>query len=138
MSETLAVQLIGTPLVRRGATTLHFQRRRTLALFAFLLLTQRAHQREALATLLAGDADPKAARHALRNALAELRELLGDQLLISRQSVAFAPTQPLHLDIAAVHAALAAADAAALQQALDHSAGELLAGVSLREAPEFE
>ncbi len=138
MAPSLSVQLIGTPVVRLGATTLHFQRRRTLALFAFLVITNRPHLREALATLLAGDADPKAARHALRNALAELRELLGPSLLISRQSVAFHPTQPLHLDTAALQLALAAHDLSALQLALDTSQGELLAGLSLAQAPDFE
>ena len=138
MAPSLSVQLIGTPVVRLGATTLHFQRRRTLALFAYLLLTNRVHLREALATLLAGDADPKAARHALRNALAELRDLLGPSLLITRQSVAFNPTQPTSLDTAALQHALTHRDLGALQLALDTSQGELLAGLSLAQAPDFE
>src|SRR5262245_51127260 len=134
----LCVQLIGTPLVRLGSSPLRFQRRRSLALLAYLVLTARPHPREALATLLASDADPQAARHVLRVALAELREHLGDNLLITRQSVAFAPTQPVQLDLADFQAALAGGDLLALQQTLAGSSAELLDGLSLGQAPEFE
>jgi DNA-binding SARP family transcriptional activator/predicted ATPase len=134
----LSLQLIGTPQVRRDTTLLRFQRRRSLALLAFLVLTNRAHPREALATLLASDADPQAARHVVRVALAELREHLGDMLLISRQSVAFAPTQPVQLDLADFQAALASRDLLALQATLERSSAELLDGLSLGQAPEFE
>src|SRR5262245_4808134 len=138
MDETLHLQLIGSPEVRLGATTLRFQRRRSLALLAFLVLTARPHPRDALVTLLATDADPAAARHALRAALAELHALLPHDLQITRHSVAFAPTHPVLLDLATFQHALAADDLAALQAALDRSTGELLADLSVGLASDFE
>jgi DNA-binding SARP family transcriptional activator/predicted ATPase len=138
MNAILSLQLIGTPEVRLGGNALRFQRRRALALLAYLVLTGREHSRDALATLLAGEADLHAARHILRVALAELREQLGDDLQITRQTVAFAPTRPVALDVAAVRAALASGDPTTIQAALDRTPCELLAGLSLSQAPDFE
>ena len=138
MTGILSLQLIGTPQVRLAGVALRFQRRRSLALLAYLVLTGREHSRDALATLLAGEADPQAARHTLRVALAELREQLGDDLRITRQTVAFAPTRPVALDVAAVQAALASGNPTTIQAALDRTPCELLAGLSVSQAPDFE
>ena len=53
MSE-LRLRLMGTPEVRLDGVRLSIQRRRALALLAFLAVTGRPHRREVLATLLAG------------------------------------------------------------------------------------
>ena len=141
MSE-LRLRLMGTPEVWLDGVRLSIQRRRALALLAFLTVTGRPHRREVLATLLAGDAADAQAHKHLSNALADLRTTLGDYLIVERQTVSFDCTRPYWLDVAAIRSLLADGiptnDVGAVQRAVDLYQDEFLAGLVLPDAPAFD
>ena len=141
MSE-LRLRLMGTPEVRLDGVRLSIQRRRALALLAFLAVTGRPHRREVLATLLAGDAAEAQAHKHLSNALTDLRAALGEYLVVERQTVAFDCDRPYWLDVAAIRSLLAdgipAGDVGAVQRAVDLYQDEFLAGLVLPDAPAFD
>ena len=60
---------------------------KSLALLSYLILEPGAHSRDELATLLWGDSRDEAARTSLRQALMQLRTLLGDGLRADRDRV---------------------------------------------------
>ncbi len=65
--------------------------RKTIALLAFLALERGTHSRHQLAALLWPDADESRASMSLRQALAKLKVVLGEQLHSDRQQVWLAP-----------------------------------------------
>ena len=69
----LELNLIGVPEVLLDGEPILFARRGSIALLAYLALSRRAHPREALATLLAGDSSEEQARKYLSNVLVDLR-----------------------------------------------------------------
>ena len=115
------------------------------ALFVYLALTGRPHQRDALAGLLWGELAETDAKNNLRQALANLRKLVEPYLIITRDSVAFEPTAPHTLDTRTFEQQLQAGrDRPAeirfqlLQEAANLYQGDFLAGFFVREAPDFE
>jgi DNA-binding SARP family transcriptional activator len=117
-------------------------------LLCYLLLNARyPHLRDKLASLFWGEFSTQASRKYLRNALWKLRQLfdaaqvsLDDYLLISDESVAFIRTSAYWLDVEAFETAVEAcrdvpgqdlppAQAAALGEAVELVAGDLLQGV---------
>lgn len=104
----LAISLLGPPQLHcdgRPITALESSKVR--ALLAYLVLeAARPLPRAALAALLWPEAPERAARHSLRQALANLRQTLGDQdaaaplLLITRDEVQLARPDALWLDVA--------------------------------------
>jgi DNA-binding SARP family transcriptional activator len=74
-------------------------RRASIGLLAYLALTKRAHPRENLATLLAGDTSEEHARKHLSNLLGDLRRHLGDCVQSTRQAVELNPEQRVTVDV---------------------------------------
>ena len=140
--EELALRLIGVPELTLAGAPVRLRRRGALALLAYLVLTARPRAREELAALLAGDVADGSARKLLRNALADLNEHgLGSHLTITRQVIAFNSAAPHTLDVARLDELVAqgpAADSADLAWAAQRCDLELLAGMTLRDAPDFE
>jgi DNA-binding SARP family transcriptional activator len=138
----LELNLIGVPEVTLDGEPVLFARRGSIALLAYLALSRRAHPREALATLLAGDSSEEQARKYLSNVLVDLRQHLGGYVRATRQTVSFDRTLAHLLDVAEFHTRL--------QEALDRESstdlelaillyrGEFLAGLSLAGAPDFD
>ena len=93
----LSVALFGPPLVTRAGRPLAgFESNKVWALLVYLIVeADRPHQRDALAGLLWPDQPDPVARHNLRQALANLRQVLGDAqatppfLLITRGTIQF-------------------------------------------------
>lgn len=114
---------------------------KALALFIYLAVTGRPHQRDVLATLLWCDLPLPQARANLRYLLPDLRQLLGDYLLITPQTIAFNRTMPYWLDVEAVRTTLTAprhtVSADEVQAALALLREEFLAGFQVRKAPAF-
>lgn len=127
------------------------------ALLAYLVIERRQHTRSALAALLWPDATEAMARKSLRNALATLRQALGDAeaqrpfLLITRDTIQFNPGSSMQLDIAQFNALLAVCaahrhpegslcDACAkhLQQAVALYRGEFLSQVGIANSVQWE
>jgi DNA-binding SARP family transcriptional activator len=138
----LELNLLGVPEVVLDGQVLTFTRRGSIALLAYLALSRRAHAREALATLLAGDSFEEQARKYLSNVLVDLRQQLGEYIVATRQSVSFDRTRPFRLDVAGFQAhAEACRDSnsqSELQAAIDLYRDEFLAGLTLSGMPDFE
>ena len=143
MPDPLVLTLFGSPQVHLdGQAVTGFRSSKAQALLFFLAASGRAHTRTMLAGLLWGDQPEAAARVSLSKCLSNLHELLGDALLIDRQTVAFKRNIPYQLDteafVAAVSAPATAASAHALQAALTLYRGDFLEGFYVRDAPDFE
>jgi len=109
------------------------------ALLAYLALQPRQpHFRDKLATLLWSEMAERQARHGLRQALVSLRRVFAKArtrpLLIEGDTVAL-DRSTVDVDVAAFERLACRATRAALEQAVGLYRGELLEGLSIREAP---
>src|SRR5262245_51037127 len=95
----LGLSLLGPPEIRLDGPAIQLGRRSAVALLAYLAVTGRAHHRDVLAAVLAGEADEARAQKHLSNALAELRAALGDRLVVGRETVALDRERPYWLDV---------------------------------------
>ena len=145
----LRLTLLGGLQITRGpagdeAPVRGFVSAKAQALLCYLAVTGRPHFREALAGLLWGEMPDEDARANLRQALANLRRLVGPHLTISRETVAFDRASPYWLDVerfeAHLHEAAATAAGAAgrLRAAVELYGGDFLEGFAVRDAPAFE
>lgn len=111
---------------------------RRAALLTYLAIARPRgfHRRDTLIALFWEERDEDAARKALRQALYFLRSSLGEGAVIARgdAEVAVDP-DTVATDVVDFDAAIAAGD---LEKALELYAGELMPGLNLDEAPEFE
>ena len=99
MRIPLALTLLGTPVVGLdGQPVTGFRSSKAQALLYYLAVTGRPHTRPTLAGLFWGDQPETAARTSLSKCLSNLRDLVGDAVLIDRQTIAFDRHQPYHLD----------------------------------------
>jgi DNA-binding SARP family transcriptional activator/predicted ATPase len=135
------------------------QRRKVLALLVYLAVTNDAHPRDSLATLLWPDLDQSAARTALRRDLSALNKALGhawleidhESVRLKRGAALEAPGETFWLDLDEFHRLLreserhghpatAACTACLplLEEAVGLYRGEFLAGFTLRDSPEFD
>jgi DNA-binding SARP family transcriptional activator/pimeloyl-ACP methyl ester carboxylesterase len=151
MSAT-RLSLFGLPKLEREGVIVPIQRRKTLALLAYLAVTTQPHSREALATLLWPENNQSSALASLRRELSRLKDILGEEILrIERQQVGLDTQAGLWLDVAAFRALLKKASQhahtqedqcshcqAALQEAVDIFSGEFMAGFNLPDAPGFD
>jgi DNA-binding SARP family transcriptional activator/TolB-like protein len=102
---------------------------RSLALFAYLCLARPTgfRRREELLAMFWPESDEARARSALSQALHRLRTGLGKDVIVTRGA-----------DEVAVDLARVECDVLELDQAIEEGGGELLPGLSLTDAPEFE
>ncbi len=77
--------LLGPPDLKRHGRTVKIERQKTMALLAYLIVTDQRHSRDELATLLWPDCDQSHARANLRRCLSELRQIFGKGFLRSDQ-----------------------------------------------------
>lgn len=146
MTANLEIFLLGGVQVRQnGVVVSNFMSSKAPALLAYLAVSGRPHQREALAGLLWGEMPDAAAANNLRQVLSNLRKLFDPHLLITRDTVAFNRDAPHLLDTAAFSELLrlssgqpAGPRAGLLRQALSHYQGDFLHGFYVRDAPDFE
>ena len=139
----LELLLLGKPQVRKDGNVLtDFVSNKVRALLFYLVVTRRPHTRESLASLFWADMPDSRAKKNLRNALPNLRDLLGEYLLISRQSVAFDLESDHWLDVAVLQSSLDADLAEApidqLREAAMLYQGDFLEGFYVRDAALFE
>jgi DNA-binding SARP family transcriptional activator len=156
----LRIHLLGGFQVEVGEeSVLHFPTDKIRALLAyFAIAADRPHRRETLATLFWGNWPDAVALRNFRQALYRLRAMLdgaipglSDQLFtITRQDVTF-HSRHVWIDVARVKAQIATLDPqtsttltdrpAQLQpimEAVGYYRGELLQGLAIEDAPEFE
>lgn len=140
----------GSPRLEKDQQPVPLQRRKTVALLAYLAVTGQAHSRDALATLLWPEYDQTGARANLRRDLSRLREALGDGALdINRTEVSLKPqiwsdTAVFTTNLALVRQHehppphLCPECLAALTEATTLYSGDFMAGFSLPDSPEFD
>jgi len=156
----LRLALLGPVRVYHGSQRLtSFPTNKVLGLLVYLACTSESpHRREALAGLLWPDQPEDAARANLRQTLARLRRLIGDEdsgpapyLLIDAQTVQFNRASDHTLDVvefsaltlaserhAHRHAEACSTCAARWQRAADLYTGDFLAGLFIKDSVTFE
>jgi DNA-binding SARP family transcriptional activator len=78
MPSSLALHLLGTPQLYLNDAPITFQRRKSLALLAYLACERRDHLRDTLSALLWPDHEQSKAFANLRQALWEIQKSLGE------------------------------------------------------------
>lgn len=115
---------------------------KALALLVYLALSERPQRRDVVADLLWSELSNQQARNNLRYLLSDLRQLVGDYLTITAQTLEFNRQASYWLDVEELRTTLTAnadmLDAQAWQNALNLYQGEFLAGFRVRNAPLFE
>jgi predicted ATPase/DNA-binding SARP family transcriptional activator len=138
----LEIRLLGVPEIRlNGVLNTDLTSAKAQALLYYLAMTGRVHTRTALAGLLWGDQAEGAAQDSLRKAIQPLRAAFGAYLAIDRRTVGWQAAQPYWVDAVEFAATLSAAradDPEALQQAFALYRDDFLAGLYVRNAPQFE
>jgi DNA-binding SARP family transcriptional activator/predicted ATPase len=150
--SSLRISLFGVPRIQRGAEAISIQRRKALALLAYLAVTGQPHSRDTLATLLWPDHDQSGARANLRRDLSRLKQDLGGQaLVIDREQIGLNPELEVWLDVNAFQSGVARVQGhecaapqlcpeclAALKEAVDLYTGDFMAGFTLSDSAEFD
>jgi DNA-binding SARP family transcriptional activator/predicted ATPase len=147
----LSVRLLGPlQMTLDGEPVTGFVSDKVRALLAYLAVeTEQPHRREKLAGLLWPDWPERSARANLRRALANLRQVIGDQratppfLHISRQAVQFNSASDAWIDVVAFTDLLQAKGLSQrtirqLEQAVELYQGDFLEGFSVGDSPAFE
>ncbi|GJM41084.1 MAG: transcriptional activator [Ardenticatenaceae bacterium] len=146
MTAVLKISLFGGVQTKLNDTPITgFISNKVSALLVYLAATQRTHQREVLTALLWGEMPDADAKNNLRQALANLRKLVGTHLIITRDSVTFDTAVPHLLDTLQFEQKLQASRSQTangryplLQEAVSLYQGDFLAGFFVRDAPDFE
>jgi predicted ATPase/DNA-binding SARP family transcriptional activator len=148
----LALHLLGTPRVLLDGAPVTVDRRKGIALLAYLAVTGRVHSRDALATLFWPEHDQITARANLRRTLSVLHTSLHDEwLAIDREKVALPQAEGLWVDVTEFRGCLDAcrtdgrldpavcpACITELEAATSLYTDDFLAGFTLPDAPEFD
>jgi DNA-binding SARP family transcriptional activator/tetratricopeptide (TPR) repeat protein len=132
----IEVSLLGPPRVERDGVRLTFETRKALAVLALLATSDRSRTRDALADMLWPDNDADHARAALRRTLSDLRGVIGEELLEStRDHIRLVRGPGLTVD---VHRFRELCRDGRADRAVELFRGDLLEGLTVRHAPDFE
>ncbi len=138
----LTLRLLGSPQINLNGTPLEtLSSAKSQALLFYLALSGSPQSRLALAGLLWPDKSDAEARMNLRQALYQLRQVLPDHIVTTREHAALEPQAPLDVDVTLFEAELnagLAGDVPALHTAADRYSGDFLAGFYVDDAQEFE
>jgi predicted ATPase/DNA-binding SARP family transcriptional activator/uncharacterized protein HemY len=148
----LEVFLFGLPRFEEDGEAIVLERRKAIALLAYLAVTEQAFSRDAVATLLWPENDQAHARTALRQTLATITASpLGRWFNASRDSLSFPAAETLVIDVRQFTALLNGRRAhrhsldvvcercvEPLKRAVQHYRGDFMAGFTLRDSPEFD
>lgn len=135
--------LFGVPRFYLGTTDLAKAiTGRSLALLVYLTMTGKVQDRAILADLLWDDLSEAQAKKNLRYVLYDLRQVLGDYLVVSRQSIAFNHKGHYWLDVdvftSYLHAEVPQANPELYKEVMDLYQGDFLDGFYIQDAPLFE
>lgn len=142
----LEILLFGPPRVMLDDRPVDINRRKALALLAYLAVTRQAHTRDALAALFWPDSDQSRAYAYLRTTLWTLNKALGDDWLDTEHDlVALRSDHDLRVDVARFRTLLQRAPAdepeACITQLSEAAAlyqDDFLAGFTLPDSPAFD
>lgn len=135
--------LFGVPRLYLGTTELSkVVTGRSLALLVYLAVTGKAQDRNVLADLLWDNMPEAQAKKNLRYVLYDLRQAIGDYLIVSRQTIAFNRQVPYWLDVEVfssyLHTEKPTTNVDLYQEVLDLHQGDFLDGFYIQDAPIFE
>lgn len=155
--ESYQVRLFGFPRIEQAGQPVPVNRRKMLALLAYLLVSGQPHSRDSLAAIFWPDFDTSSALANLRRDLSRLKEVLGEGMLrIERDKVQAEPDSGMWVDVLAFEASLREAEQhghyqaagaagdpcppcqAALEKAAEFYTDGFLAGFSLPDSPAFD
>jgi len=146
MPPNLALHFLGSPQLYLNNDLITFQRRKSLALFAYLSIEQGQHQRDTLSSLLWPDYEQSKAFANLRNALLSIQKSIGDGWLnTDHDNIGLTEDADIWLDVAQFKSLLekskSEADVSLRTSLLADSAklyrNHLLTGFSLKDAYSF-
>ncbi|MBN9387615.1 MAG: bacterial transcriptional activator domain-containing protein [Chloroflexi bacterium] len=152
MNETLEILTLGSLILRRGSLLLtEILSNKAAALLVFLACTGRPHTRLQLAEFFWFERSEEQALSNLRTLLTRIRPHLGDNLIVTRETVFFNPAEPFYLDLAAIKNGLTIVHSKSperdnlpveqlnrLEDTLSLYRGEFLAGFFVSDANGFE
>ncbi len=147
--EELSLRWLGTAEISKNGQTVRSDRRKAVALLAYLSVETGIHRRDNLAALLWGEFDQTSALAYLRRTLWEITQLVGAQWILAERDKLSVPVVPgLQVDVQEfshrihnwksksgqpVETWIADVEAAA-----DIYRGDFLRGFSLRDSPDFD
>lgn len=136
----LRVFLFGKPRIEYQGTPLNISRRKSLALFVYLVLNPQPHSREYLASLFWSEHDSSRARAGLRRALVDLNQTpLRAWIDNTSKSLGLATTDGLWID---VHRFTQLVETATSRTALEEAAklyqGHFISGFSLPDSIAYD
>ena len=136
----LHINLLGSPKVSFGDGTPIQVPKKVLALLAYIAIEKQAIQRTKLILLFWSDVADELARNSLRTGLSELKKVLGEYIQPSRQTVSLNWEQSILVDALELEMALNSEplDLEKLDEAISLYRGDFLAGLEVKDAPEFE
>lgn len=142
----LELNLLGIPLIRHGKHVLTFKIRKALALLVYLAVEEGPHSREQLVALLWPDSPEGQGRASLRQTLARLTDVLGDNehLVAQRETLCFNPKADFALDLHSLEVVYKQAKETEtlhlenIEAIANLYQGDFLQGFSLSDAPDFE
>jgi DNA-binding SARP family transcriptional activator/predicted ATPase len=144
--------LFGPPRLEGDSQEIPITRRKSMALVSYIVLTDQIHTRESLATLFWPELDQSKALANLRRELSELRNILGDDLLlVDRMNVRLNPDSDVWVDVLEFQNRVANAQeqkgtsericpecAAYLSEAAALYTNDFLVGFNLPDCPVFD
>jgi DNA-binding SARP family transcriptional activator/Flp pilus assembly protein TadD len=149
--SSVQVSLFGTPRIERQGAAVHVDTRKAIALLAFLASSTGRQSREELAVLLWPEADASGARGSLRRTLSTLKSGLGDECIEADRDAILLRQDQVDVDVTRfcrnlsriqdhAHSSVShCADCVALlENMISLYTGDFLAGLSLRDSPEFD
>ncbi|HEX3049198.1 MAG TPA: BTAD domain-containing putative transcriptional regulator [Aggregatilineaceae bacterium] len=142
----LSLYLLGAPGLELDDQPIDINRRKALALFAYLVLTRQPYRRESLATFLWPDVDQSRALANLSTQLWTLNKACGEGWLEAGEEViALLPEREVWLDVEQFRKIATAPPAeslissvTSLSEAAALYRGDFLAGFTLRDSPAFD
>jgi DNA-binding SARP family transcriptional activator len=142
MNEQLHLRLLGGLEIDLGGAPLTgFVSVKAQLLLCYLAVTGRPHSRATLAGLFWGEMPEHDARVSLRVAISSLRQLVGEHVVITRETLAFNRERPYRLDVEEFEALVRASTTAEVQRleaAVALYRDDFFKGANVRNAPAFD
>lgn len=137
MTDEPALILLGSPRLRMNGEPVVLQRRKAMALLAYLTVTRQSHARDALANLLYPELDESTGRAELRRILSALKATLpANLLMIERESITL--NDGLTVDIDVFNRAIATDTIESLITAVQCYNDAFMTGFSLTDSAAFD
>lgn len=134
---SLKVSLLGVPTIEYNGAPIALERRKALALLAYLAVANRRCSRTSLAQILWPEDDDQRAKAGLRRALVALNETpIAAWIEADRHTIYLIPGQSLWVDVHQFDTLLDTAET--LAQAIELYQGHFMAGFTLRNSAEFD